>query len=67
MNGSTKYRGIGYSTTNLGNGRWRWTLHPEKEVGVLTSVIFGEIAGTRDKAVAAAKKEIDTQMSKNSN
>jgi hypothetical protein len=66
MEGSTEYRKIGYSITDLGNGKWQWKLHPKKEADAMTPIISGEISGTHDEAVAAAKKEIDTLIGQNS-
>lgn len=63
MNGSTEHRGVGYSITDLGNGNWRWKLHPKKKAqGAMvevTPITSGEISGTRDEAVAAAKRAIE--------
>jgi hypothetical protein len=64
MEGSTVHRGIGYSISDLGDGKWRWKLHPKKEPGrsEMTSIISGDIVGTRDEAIEAAKKAIDAQL-----
>ena len=68
MNASTDHRGIGYSTADLGKGRWRWTLHPKKPVGALTEakIHTREVSGTRDDAIAAAKKAIDAMKEQKS-
>lgn len=62
MDGSTFYREIGYSVTALGNGRWQWKLYPKKVPDVLRTVVSGEISGTFDDAVVAAKAAIDALL-----
>lgn len=55
------YRGIAYSVTRIGGGKWRWTLHQKLETGVMSRIIWGEILGTQDDAIAAAKAAIDKE------
>jgi hypothetical protein len=57
------HRGVGYSITDLGSGKWRWKLHPKlKPTSELTPIISGEISGTCDVAAAAAKAAIDKHL-----
>ena len=64
MEGSTFYRGVGYSISDLGDGKWRCKLHPKIETGgsEMTSVDSGDIVGTRDEAIKVAQKVIDEQL-----
>jgi hypothetical protein len=62
------YRGIGYSVSDLGNGKQRWKLHPKLKFGnEATPIISEEISGTYDDAVAAAKKTIDLHPERSAN
>ena len=58
IDGSTEYRGIGYSITDLKNGKWRWKLHPKKP-----DISSSGEAPTHDDAVAGAKRAIDAGWS----
>ena len=60
------YQGIEYSVSNIGGDRWRWTLHPKLESGVAGRIESGEVSGTQDDAIEAAKAAID-KMDKSSN
>jgi hypothetical protein len=62
MNIPEPYRGIAYSITKIGGGKWRWTLHQKLETGVMSRIIRGEIFGTQDDAIAAAKAAIDKEI-----
>ena len=64
LEGSTFYRGVGYSINALGDGQWRWKLHSPKNGpgwNEAAPVESGDIVGTRDDAIAAAKNAIDTR------
>jgi hypothetical protein len=68
LNEGTFHRGIGYSINYLGDGKWRWKLHPDLKFGSeATPIICGEISGTRDEAATEAKKAIDTHFGQSSN
>ena len=69
MDGALIYRGVNYSVTDyLGNGKWRWKLHPTLKPGSeVTPSISGELCETRDEAVAAAQKAIDTHPNRDPN
>jgi hypothetical protein len=62
MNIPEPYRGIAYSVTKIGDGKWRWTFHQKPETGVMSRIIRGEIFGTQDDAIAAAKAAIDKEI-----
>jgi hypothetical protein len=53
------YRGIAYSVSDNGNGRWSWKLHPELIPGISRTIPSGEVIGTWDEAIAAAEMAID--------
>jgi hypothetical protein len=58
----TEHRGVGYSLTDLGNGAWRWATHTST-LGHPSSVIeSGEVSGTHDDAMRAAKAAIDRRL-----
>ncbi|MGD0109643.1 MAG: hypothetical protein ABSC06_37305 [Rhodopila sp.] len=60
---SSFHRDVGYSISDLGNGKWQWKLHPKLKPGSeVASIISGEISGTHDEAVVAAKAAIDTHI-----
>jgi hypothetical protein len=62
LDGSSIHQGVAYSVADIGNGKWRWKLHREITVtGELVPIISGEVSGTHDAAVAAAKAAIDAR------
>jgi hypothetical protein len=67
MTNLTEHRGVGFSISELGEGRYRWKLHPKKptpvpDVITLTKIESGEVSGTWDDAVAEARKAIDALL-----
>ena len=62
-----KYRGIQYSVSNNGNGKWGWKLHLTLKHNVdMSPVISGEVSGTQDDAIAAAEAAIDKELGEKS-
>jgi len=62
MDKSNIHRGCRFSISELENAKWRWTLHPEEQANVIKSKLYGEVSGTRDDAIRAAKAAIERQM-----
>jgi hypothetical protein len=54
------HRGIRYSITAPVPGKWRWAIHPPDSVKGFQAA-SGELAGSREDAVAMAKRQIETQ------
>ena len=55
------HRGISYAVTKIATGNWEWSIFPPASVkGFIPK--SGQIAGGRDAAVEAAKREIEMQM-----
>ncbi len=59
-----KHRGIAYSVSDKGNGRWGWNLHPEEESHIVLQVISGEVYGQQADAIWAAEVAIDREMAR---
>ena len=64
-----QYRGIEYAVrARLGRNEWLWTISPKQG-----SAITGQFTGTRDEAIAAARRAIvrllerQTQADQNTN
>jgi hypothetical protein len=55
------YHGCSFSVTELENGKWRWTLHPEDRDHALKAKLYGTVSGTQDDAIKAAHAAIDHQ------
>jgi hypothetical protein len=58
---TTTHRGCSFSITELDNGKWRWTLHPQDGDKAQKSKLYGTISGNRDAAIEAAHAAIENQ------
>ena len=65
MNSETEYRDVGFSIGENGDGTWRWKLHPPK-TGTMKLASLGQ-SGSRDEAIEAARRAIDTLLDRKSN
>jgi hypothetical protein len=54
------HRGVAYVTTEIASSLWEWSISPPDSVKGFTPT-SGVTAGTRSKAVEAARREIDAQ------
>jgi hypothetical protein len=64
---SEPHRGVIYTVADNGNGTWRWTLHPEIVPNTVGDIIKGEVSGSREDAIAAARTAIDKSLDGPSN
>lgn len=62
-----KYRGIEYSVSDRGNGKWVWKLHRKLVAGAVQPIISGAVRGGQDEAISAAKAAIDKELGAKSN
>jgi len=60
------YKGILYSIADLGNGKWRWKLHPKLVPNQVSTIVSGE-ADSHDDAITEAEAAIDKLPSARSN
>jgi hypothetical protein len=61
MDSSIMHRGCRFSISELDSAKWRWTLHPELR-DQTTEALYGEVSGTREDAIKAAKAAIERHM-----
>jgi hypothetical protein len=61
MDSSITHRGCRFSISELDSAKWRWTLHPELH-NHATEALYGEVSGTREDAIKAAKAAIERNM-----
>ena len=58
------YKGVAYSLTDLGGGRWNWAFYPKKDDGPAHR---GEAVGTREDAEIACMSAINSWLRQRSN
>jgi hypothetical protein len=61
------YRGIAYSISDKGAGKWEWKLHPKVEPNIFREIRSGEVSGTQDDAIRGAEAAIDEMLDGKSN
>ena len=61
MDDSSTHRGCRFSISELDSAKWRWTLHPEHRDHA-PEALYGEVSGTREDAIKAAKAAIERHM-----
>ncbi len=53
-----KYRGVEYDVHRSDNGRWQWTVYPDRREGIP----FGDLVENEVEAQAACRAEIDAGL-----